>query len=127
MDTIAIVDFGGQYTHLIANRVRRLKVYSEIIPPEQDPSSVKCLKGIILSGGPASVYEPDAPMLNPAALKCGVPILGLCYGHQLLAQMLGGTVEPGAVREYGVAILTVHKAVGPLAGLGPTEEVWMSH
>lgn len=127
MDTIAIVDFGGQYTHLIANRVRRLRVYSEIIPPEQDPSSLKGLKGVILSGGPASVYEPDAPRLNPAVLECGVPILGLCYGHQLLAQMLGGTVEPGAVREYGIATLTVHRAVGPLAGLGPTEEVWMSH
>ncbi|MGQ9524709.1 MAG: glutamine-hydrolyzing GMP synthase [Armatimonadota bacterium] len=127
MDTIAVVDFGGQYAHLIANRIRRLGVYSEIILPSSDPSVLAGLKGIILSGGPSSVYEPDAPRMNNSVLAAGVPILGLCYGHQLLAQMLGGTVEPGAVREYGVARLKVLRPEGPLAGLGPVEDVWMSH
>ena len=127
MDTIAVVDFGGQYAHLIANRIRRLRVYSEIIPPNSDPTSLPGLKGIILSGGPSSVYEPGAPRMGEHVLAAGVPILGLCYGHQLLAQMLGGTVEPGLVREYGVAKLRVLRAEGPLARLGPVEDVWMSH
>jgi GMP synthase (glutamine-hydrolysing) len=127
LDTIAVLDFGGQYAHLIANRVRRLRVYSEILSPDRDPAELPGLKGIILSGGPSSVYEPGAPTMNPAVLQAGVPILGLCYGHQLVAQMLGGKVEPGHVREYGVATLEIRSPEGPLADLGPTEQVWMSH
>lgn len=127
LDTIAVVDFGGQYAHLIANRIRRLRVYSEIVPPDSDPASLDGLKGIVLSGGPSSVYEPGAPKMSERVLTAGAPILGLCYGHQLLAHMLGGTVEPGVVREFGVAKLRVLRAEGPLAGLGPVEDVWMSH
>ncbi len=127
MDRIVVLDFGGQYAHLIANRLRRLRVYAEILPPEKDLSHLRDLKGAILSGGPASVYSPDAPQLNKRILELGVPLLGICYGHQLLAHLLGGKVEPGEKREYGLARLKVHQAQGLLEGLGEEEVVWMSH
>jgi GMP synthase (glutamine-hydrolysing) len=132
-NVILVVDFGGQYCHLIARRIRELNVYSEIVPPDITVERIRELnsrfnvKGIILSGGPSSVYEPDSPKIDPRILDTGIPILGLCYGHQLIAQILGGEVKRGARQEYGVAHVTIDKPVGLLKGLGKTEKVWMSH
>ncbi len=132
-DAIAVLDFGGQYCHLIARRVRELHVYSEVLPGDVSAGELEALgervvlKGLILSGGPASVYEPGAPKLDLSVLGLGLPVLGICYGHQLLAHMLGGEVKRGKAAEYGVAEARVLKAVGVLEGLGPVERVWMSH
>ena len=92
-NTIAIIDLGGQYCHLIARRLRDLGVWSSIHGPEVKPGDLASCQGIILSGGPRSVYEEDAPTISPDVLRLRVPILGICYGHQLLAQMLGAKVE----------------------------------
>ncbi len=127
MDTLAILDYGGQYVHLIAKRIRALNVYSVILEPDADLSAVPGLKGVILSGGPNSVYDPGAPPLNSQLLDPPVPVLGLCYGHQLLAHHLGGKVSPGRTKEYGVARLRVSRPEGILAGLEAEEPVWMSH
>jgi GMP synthase (glutamine-hydrolysing) len=133
VDAILVVDFGGQYCHLIARRIRELNVYSEIVPPDITVEEIRKLgsslnvKGIILSGGPSSVYEPDSPKIDPAILDSGIPILGLCYGHQLIAHLLGGEVKRGARQEYGVAHVTIDKPVDLLKGLSKTEKVWMSH
>src|SRR3989338_9044899 len=105
MDKIAILDFGGQYAHLIANRVRRLGVYSEILPNDTEASKLKEYKGLILSGGPQSVYEKNAPQCDPEIFSLETPILGICYGHQLLSHVLGGKVSPGKVKEYGLTSL----------------------
>ena len=92
MDKIAVLDFGGQYAHLIANRVRRLGAYSEIFDGETPAEKLKGYKGIIFSGGPQSVYEPDSLKCDPKILDLGVPILGICYGHQLMAREFGAKV-----------------------------------
>jgi len=126
-DTIAVLDFGGQYTHLIANRIRRLGVYSEIHPSDAAPASLDGCKGIILSGGPHSVTDADAPRFDPAILSLGRPVLGLCYGHQLMAQALGGTVAPGAHREYGLARMRIVQPSALFAKLEPEQRIWMSH
>jgi GMP synthase (glutamine-hydrolysing) len=132
-DTILVLDFGGQYCHLIGRRVREHGVYSEIVPPDITPDEIKTLneqlnvKGLILSGGPSSVYEPNAPRLDPAILEANLPILGLCYGHQLIAQITNGKVEPAACKEYGIAHVAIDKPVGVLEGLSRKEKVWMSH
>lgn len=132
-DTILVLDFGGQYCHLIGRRIREQGVYSEIVPHDISPEEVKALngkfnvKGLILSGGPSSVYEPNAPKLNPRILETNLPILGLCYGHQILAQLTNGKVEPAACKEYGIAYVTIDKPVGVLEGLSEKEKVWMSH
>ncbi len=132
-DTILVLDFGGQYCHLIGRRVREHGVYSEIVAHDISPEEVKALnekfnvKGLILSGGPASVYEPNAPKLDPRILDMNLPILGLCYGHQLLAQLTNGKVEPAACKEYGIAQVAIDKPVGLLEGLSEKEKVWMSH
>ncbi|KYH42845.1 MAG: GMP synthase [Candidatus Bathyarchaeota archaeon B63] len=132
-DVILVVDFGGQYCHLIARRIRELNVYSEIVPPNITVDEVRELisslnvKGMILSGGPSSVYEPGSPKIDPQILDMGLPILGLCYGHQLIAHLLGGEVKRGNRQEYGVAHVTIDKPVGVLRGLDRTENVWMSH
>ena len=132
-DTILVLDFGGQYCHLIGRRIREQGVYSEIVPHDISPEEVKALngkfnvKGLILSGGPSSVYEPNAPKLNPRILETNLPILGLCYGHQILAQLSNGKVEPAACKEYGIAYVTIDKPVGVLEGLSEKEKVWMSH
>lgn len=132
-DTILVLDFGGQYCHLIGRRIREQNVYSEIAPHDISPEEVQALgkkfniKGLILSGGPSSVYEPNAPKLHPRILETNLPILGLCYGHQILAQLTNGKVEPATCREYGIAKVTIDKPVGVLDGLSEKEKVWMSH
>lgn len=132
-DTILVLDFGGQYCHLIGRRIRENGVYSEIVPHDISPEEVAALnekfnvKGLIFSGGPSSVYEPNAPKLNPRILEVNLPILGLCYGHQLLAQITHGKVEPASCKEYGIAQVSIDKPVGILEGLSEKERVWMSH
>jgi GMP synthase (glutamine-hydrolysing) len=132
-DTILVLDFGGQYCHLIGRRVRENGVYSEIVSYDITPDEVKNLnkkfnvKGMILSGGPSSVYQENAPRLNPGILEMGLPILGLCYGHQIVAQLSNGKVDSACCKEYGTAQVKVDKAVGVLKGLGSEEKVWMSH
>ena len=125
--SIVVLDFGGQYAHLIANRIRRVHVHAQIRSPETAVADLQDADGLILSGGPASVYDPEAPVYNPEILVMGKPMLGLCYGHQLLCHRLGGQVERGATHEFGAAYLHVHKAEGVLAGLDARERVWMSH
>ncbi len=127
MDTIAILDFGGQYTHLIANRIRRLGVYSEIIPSDIPASKCARFKGIILSGSPHSVLDPHRPGFDPQVFTLGIPILGLCYGHQLMAQCLGGKVVSGKYREYGMAQIDLVGNSQLFAGLSVHEQIWMSH
>ena len=127
MDTIAILDFGSQYAQLIARRVREVNVYSELFPWDAAPEKVLALqpKGFILSGGPASVYEPGAPTIPPYVLNSGLPILGICYGMQALTHALGGQVAASAEREYGPAqLLTLQ--VNSLLPPG-VQRVWMSH
>jgi len=129
-EMIVVIDFGSQYSHLIARRVRECNVYSELVPFDITVEELRrlCPKGLILSGGPASVYDPGAPHLRPEILSEGWPILGICYGMQLLAQQLGGKVAPATHREYGPARLQIIDEEAPLfAGLGPELEVWMSH
>ena len=128
LDTIAVLDFGGQYAHLIANRVRRLGVFTEIYPPTVDVAELEGVKGIIYSGGPSSVYESNAPQFNPAILQMPVPKLGICYGHQLMAQQQGGKVEPGKVKEYGIAEMSITEPNHPLLqGIPAQSPMWMSH
>ncbi|MGL1902986.1 MAG: glutamine-hydrolyzing GMP synthase [Fibrobacterales bacterium] len=127
-DKIAILDFGGQYVHLIANKVRRLGVYSEIFLPTESADTFKDYKGIIFSGGPSSVYAEDRPDFNSDLINLTIPKLGICYGHQLINQQLGGTVEVGEVQEYGVSQLLVPKDPHPLLkNLPDSSPMWMSH
>ncbi len=127
MDAIAILDFGSQYAQLIARRVRELQVYCELFPWDAPAEQVLALhpKGFILSGGPASVYEPQAPVVPSYVLSRRVPILGICYGMQALTQALGGEVAPSTEREYGPAEVET-LADNPLIPLG-SQRVWMSH
>jgi len=127
MDKIVILDFGGQYAHLIANRIRRLGVYAELRHPTDKYLNAPDIKGIILSGGPASVYDQNQPRYNTKIFRVKVPLLGLCYGHQLICQQLGGEVKPGKVREYGMARLRIGRQDALFKGLYKTESVWMSH
>ena len=127
MDAIAVLDFGSQYSQLIARRVRELQVYCELFPWDAAADVVKAIqpKGYILSGGPSSVYDPDAPFLPAYVLESKVPILGICYGMQALTQALNGRVAPSNQREYGMAqVETVLE--NPLLGPGQ-QQVWMSH
>ena len=131
-DKILILDFGSQYTQLIARRVRECQVYSEIHPYDIPLEKVKSLspQGIILSGGPASVYEKKAPLCNPSIFRMGIPVLGICYGMQLMAQLLGGEVTRSDKREYGKAKLTLTRKSGLFRDLGRKGSqlvVWMSH
>ncbi len=127
MDSIAILDFGGQYTHLIANRVRRLGVYSEIMPCDSPASELRQFKGLIFSGGPHSVTDATGPTIADGVLELGVPILGLCYGHQLIARELGGSVARGDSCEYGLATMAIQDASGIFEGLDAKQQIWMSH
>lgn len=124
---IAVLDFGGQYAHLIANRIRRLGEYAVIMPPDAEASALEKAVGMVLSGGPGSVYDETQPPFNAELFEQSVPILGLCYGHQLLAQQMGGKVARGEVREFGSAELNVIKEGELFCGLGKQELVWMSH
>src|ERR671913_7407 len=110
-EVIPILDFGAQYAQLIARRVREKGVYSELVRPDISADELKARnpKGLILSGGPSSVYEPNAPRCDPKIFDLGVPILGICYGMQLGSQILGGQVKPAKAREYGRAKLTISK------------------
>src|SRR4051812_23280121 len=115
-EQIVILDFGSQYTQVIARRIRECNVYSTILRYDTPAAEIKRLnaKGIILSGGPSSVYAPNAPLVDKAIFKLGVPVLGICYGVQLLAHFLGGKVEKGLKREYGKGTLTVKDESSPL-------------
>ena len=132
MDSIAILDFGSQYSQLIARRVREAHVYCELFPHDAPAERVLALqpRAIILSGGPNSVYDPGAPQLPDYVLKSGLPVLGICYGMQLLAQALGGYVAPSDAHEYGRAELRLSDAGGLFSTLQPPTsnfQVWMSH
>ncbi len=127
--TIVILDFGSQYTQLIARRIREFNVFSVVLPCTVPLDQIKVLapKGIILSGGPNSVYDADAPAADPAILAMGLPILGICYGLQFMTHHLGGRVEGAANREYGHAQVTLIKETALFTGLPATIDVWMSH
>ena len=129
-DTILILDFGGQYKQLIARRVRECQVYCEILPYTTALEELKSRdpKGIILTGGPSSVYDPASPTCDSALFSLGVPVLGICYGSQLMAHLLGGRVQPASVSEYGRTELTVDAADSALFTDVPESTVcWMSH
>ncbi len=127
---VLVVDFGAQYAQLIARRVREARVYSEIVPHSMPVAEMLARDpaAIILSGGPASVYEPGAPQVDHALFDAGVPVLGICYGFQAMARALGGTVSPTGAREYGPTVLLARPERGVLlAGLPERQDVWMSH
>ncbi len=128
-EELLIIDYGSQYTQLIARRARELGVFSRIIPYSAKLSdvSIENVKGIILSGGPNSVYDRKAPKLNPELLELKVPVLGICYGLQLLSMYLGGSVEASRTREYGLAKLNVRSSGGLLPKKYHNSQVWMSH
>src|SRR6266487_4153265 len=129
-EQIVILDFGSQYTQVIARRVREGNVYSTILRYDTPAKQIAALKpsGLILSGGPASVYAHDAPLPDRGIFKLGIPVLGICYGVQILAHFLGGKVEPGQKREFGKGTLTVRDASCPLfKDLPDTLQVWNSH
>jgi len=130
-EKILILDFGSQYTQLIARRVRELHVYCEIHPCTMPLAQIRAFapRGIILSGSPFSVEQPGAPLVDRAVFEMGVPVLGVCYGLQLMAKLLGGAIDRTAHREYGHARVEVIEPVGPFRDLRPGEhlDVWMSH
>jgi len=132
-DGVAILDFGGQYCRLIARRVREMNVYSEILPCDAAVDEIRSLgdvmdvRGIVLSGSPASLRIEGSPRLSEGVLEMGLPVLGLCYGHQLIVHMHGGEVQRGERREYGITDAFVDSPAGVLKGMDPEERVWMSH
>jgi GMP synthase (glutamine-hydrolysing) len=128
-DTVLVLDFGAQYGQLIARRVRECRVYSELVPHDLSIERIKAYapKGIILSGGPMSVYVDDAPRLDPEILELGIPVLGICYGMQSLALNLGGTVARTDLSEFGKTALSVLEPGLLLEGLRGEEQAWMSH
>jgi GMP synthase (glutamine-hydrolysing) len=128
-DTVVILDFGSQFAQLIARRVRELHVYSELLPHDTPWAEIarRRPKAIILSGGPASVYDEGAPRPDPALWSAGVPVLGICYGLQLMAHELGGEVVSSPMREYGPASVTLNREEDLFAGLDQVQPVWMSH
>lgn len=133
MDTIngkiGVIDFGGQYAHLISSRIRHLGAYTEILSNEESPEKYREFSGLIFSGGPSSVYEENAPDISDSLFSLNIPILGICYGHQLLVKKLGGKVSNSYKREYGRAGLSIFNPFRyPItSGLSNKEVVWMSH
>ncbi|MBZ4655427.1 MAG: synthase (glutamine-hydrolyzing) [Peptococcaceae bacterium] len=128
-ELILVLDFGGQYNQLIARRVRELNVYSEMVPYNMPLEEIKAKKpkGIIFSGGPASVYAANAPKVDKEIFELGIPILGICYGMQLIAHLLGGEVKRAEKREYGKAMVEVIPENLLFKGLAPSQQCWMSH
>ncbi len=126
---IVVIDFGSQYNQLIARRVREQKVYCQIEPPDIAIERIKALnpEGIILSGGPASIYEKNSPRTAKEIFKLGIPVLGICYGMQFMVHALGGKVSKAQKREYGFAQLSIQKANSLMAGIGESTRCWMSH
>src|SRR5947207_12361860 len=128
-DEVLVLDFGGQYSQLIARRVREQGVFSELLPHTVSLDEIRrrAPRGLILSGGPASVYADGAPRLRGELLELGIPVLGICYGMQAIALELGGRIEPAEVGEFGRARLAVHGHGRPLEGLPAEQTCWMSH
>ena len=125
---IVILDAGGQYCHLEARKVRDLGVYAAVFPSETPAAEIAFAKGIIISGGPSSVYDPGSPNVDPAIFAHCQPVLGICYGQQLMAHLLGGEVTRGEKGEYGLATLELDDTTDPLfAGLSGRQQIWMSH
>lgn len=126
---IVILDFGAQYTQLIARRIREANVFCEVVPYDTSLSEIQARRpvGIILSGGPSSVLDADAPTVDPALYDLGVPVLGICYGMQLTAHLLGGRVERAAQREYGRVRVEMDADSRLLSGMSPASQCWMSH
>lgn len=127
MGRIAVLDSGGQYCHLIARKVRELGVYAEIFPVGVDPDRLRDHAGIILSGGPSSVFDGASPQPQAGLFALGKPMLGICYGHQLIARYLGGSVERGDTHEFGSATLQLRADGVLFEGLSSEQQVWMSH
>jgi GMP synthase (glutamine-hydrolysing) len=132
MDKVAVVDYGSQFTQLIARRIREAGIYSEIFPPTAPLERILAHQAVILSGGPASVYDEDAPLPPAALLEAGLPVLGICYGMQAMALLLGGKVEPSSHREYGRAEVALESSDLLFEGVHPDTStgcitVWMSH
>ncbi len=124
---VTVLDAGGQYCHLIARKVRDLGIYAEVAPSETPVSALRNRKAVIISGGPASVYDPSSPTIDPALLTSGIPVLGICYGQQLMAHALGGHVRKGDRGEYGLAQLDITHTDTILNGIEGRQQVWMSH
>src|SRR5688500_10395218 len=126
---VLILDFGSQYTQVIARRIRECQVYSEIVRFNISAEEVAALqpKGIVLSGGPGSVYDERAPHLDPKIFELRIPVLGICYGMQLMAHHLGGQVEFSARREYGAGMLHVANGSKLFDGIGEQIDIWSSH
>ena len=129
-EAIIVLDFGSQYNMLIARRVRECRVYCELLPHDTPWEKIAHLnpRGFILSGGPASVYAPNAPLAPAYVYESRLPVLGICYGMQVITKQLGGQVMPGTRREYGHAVMHISQVDSPLfAGLPESTPVWMSH
>lgn len=128
-ELVIVLDFGGQYSHLIARRIRELKVFCEMLPFSTPVAEIiaRKPKGIVFSGGPSSVYQDKAPSCDPAIYETGIPILGICYGMQLMSQQLGGVVSHAVQREYGKTGLSVLEQDRLLCCMEPAEQCWMSH
>ena len=129
IETIVVLDFGSQYSQLIARRIRECNVYSKILPFSVSAETIRqeAPAGIILSGGPASVYQPNSPKCDPEIFNLGIPVLGICYGLQLMVYTLGGKVAKGSAREYGKAMMKITDSSTLFAGLSGEIQVWMSH
>ena len=128
-ELVVVIDFGGQYNQLVARRVRECNVYCEIYSYKTDLNKIKAMnpKGIILTGGPASCYEPGAATCSEDLFKLGIPVLGLCYGAQLMTHVLGGKVERAAVREYGKTEVKVDRSSKLFSDVSENTICWMSH